>query len=254
MQTSGSASTPALSGRAASVVGACALSGLRNAIIADMGGTTTDIAVVNGGQPELGSDGVRIGEWKPMVEAVRVISIGLGGDSEVRFSGRGSIEIGPRRVVPLSLLAHRHPEVEERLQAQLDNGPNRRNLRFALPLERNEVMLAVCTGAEYAQPGGALPRDQWKSTASLGRAGNSFGRLPGCSAGAWSSTAASRRATPRTCWGAAGTGRRQPRAWARCCGRARCAGSTGWGAGPRAMRRPPAGRCSTASAARSAGR
>ncbi|MDX1380162.1 MAG: hydantoinase/oxoprolinase family protein, partial [Xanthomonadales bacterium] len=39
-----------LSGPAASVVGACALSGLRNAIIADMGGTTTDIAVVSGGQ------------------------------------------------------------------------------------------------------------------------------------------------------------------------------------------------------------
>jgi len=139
-----------LSGPAASVVGACALSGLRNAIIADMGGTTTDIAVVSSGQPELGSDGVRIGEWKPMVEAVRVISIGLGGDSEVRFSGRGCIEIGPRRVVPLSLLAYRYPEVGERLQAQLDHGPNRRNMRFALPLERNEVMLAACTEVERA--------------------------------------------------------------------------------------------------------
>jgi N-methylhydantoinase A/oxoprolinase/acetone carboxylase beta subunit len=139
-----------LSGPAASVVGACALSGLRNAIIADMGGTTTDIAVVSGGQPELGSDGVRIGDWKPMVEAVRVISIGLGGDSEVRFSGRGRIEIGPRRVVPLSLLAHRYPEVEARLRAQLDRGPDRRDMRFALPLERNEVMLAACTGSERA--------------------------------------------------------------------------------------------------------
>ena len=139
-----------LSGPAASVVGACALSGARNAIIADMGGTTTDIAVVSGGQPELGSDGVRIGDWKPMVEAVRVISIGLGGDSEVRFSGRGVIEIGPRRVVPLSLLAHRYPEVEERLRIQLERGTGRRDMRFALPLERNEVMLAACTKAERA--------------------------------------------------------------------------------------------------------
>ena len=137
-----------LSGPAASVVGACALSGAGNAIIADMGGTTTDIAVVTGGQPELGSDGVLIGNWQPMVEAVRVISIGLGGDSEVRFSGQTGIEIGPRRVVPLSLLAHLHPEVTGRLEQQLSSSPSRRNNRFAMRLEYNEVLMAECSKAE----------------------------------------------------------------------------------------------------------
>lgn len=139
-----------LSGPAASVVGACALSGARNAIVADMGGTTTDIAVVRDGRPELGSDGVLVGDWKPMVEAVRVISIGLGGDSELRFSGRGRIEIGPRRVVPLSLLGHLHPSVRAGLAAQLERAPSRRDLRFALPLERNEVLLAACSERERA--------------------------------------------------------------------------------------------------------
>jgi N-methylhydantoinase A/oxoprolinase/acetone carboxylase beta subunit len=137
-----------LSGPAASVVGACALSGQGNAIIADMGGTTTDIAIVNHGQPELGSGGVVIGDWKPMVNAVRVISIGLGGDSEVRFSGEGRIEIGPRRVVPLSLLGHRWPWIRQRLARQLQNSPTRRHNRFALPLERSEVLLAACSDAE----------------------------------------------------------------------------------------------------------
>ena len=137
-----------LSGPAASVVGACALSGASNAIIADMGGTTTDIAVVTGGQPELGSDGVRIGHWKPMVEAVRVISIGLGGDSEVRFSGQSGIEIGPRRVVPLSLLGHTHPGVIDSLKKQLAASPSRRNNRFALKLEYNEVLMAECSPEE----------------------------------------------------------------------------------------------------------
>jgi N-methylhydantoinase A/oxoprolinase/acetone carboxylase beta subunit len=137
-----------LSGPAASVVGACALSGTGNGIIADMGGTTTDIAVVRNGQPEVGTDGVRIGDWKPMVEAVRVVSIGLGGDSEVRFSGQGWIEIGPRRVVPLSLLGHLYPDMRERLVRQLEQAPNRRNNRFALPLERSEVLLAACSEAE----------------------------------------------------------------------------------------------------------
>ena len=137
-----------LSGPAASVVGACALSGTGNGIVADMGGTTTDIAVVRDGQPEVGSDGVRIGDWKPMVEAVRVVSIGLGGDSEVRFSGQGWIEIGPRRAVPLSLLGHLYPETRKRLLRQLEEAPSRRNNRFALPLERSEVLLAACSEAE----------------------------------------------------------------------------------------------------------
>ena len=66
-----------LSGPAASVIGACQLSGLENAIVADMGGTTTDIAIVSNGQPELSEDGARIGDWQPMVEAVRVNSIDL---------------------------------------------------------------------------------------------------------------------------------------------------------------------------------
>ncbi len=137
-----------LSGPAASVVGACALSGVGNAIIADMGGTTTDIAVVTDGQPELGTDGVLIGDWKPMVEAVRVISIGLGGDSEVRFSGQTGIEVGPRRVVPLSLLAHLYPQTVECLERQLKSPPGRANNRFAMRLESNEVLMASCSEIE----------------------------------------------------------------------------------------------------------
>jgi len=137
-----------LSGPAASVVGACAMSGAGNAIIADMGGTTTDIAVVSGGQPELCSDGVVIGDWKPMVEAVRVISIGLGGDSEVRFSGQTGLELGPRRVVPLSLLGHLHPGIARRLEKQLQGSPSRRSNRFALPLENSEVLMSACSSEE----------------------------------------------------------------------------------------------------------
>ncbi|NNK32921.1 MAG: hydantoinase/oxoprolinase family protein [Xanthomonadales bacterium] len=137
-----------LSGPAASVVGACALSGIRNAIIADMGGTTTDIAVVSDGVPELGSDGVRIGDWKPMVEAVRVISVGLGGDSEVRFSGGSGLAVGPRRVVPLSLLGKLYPETGAALRRQLENRPSRRDNRFALPLEANQKLLGRCDPQE----------------------------------------------------------------------------------------------------------
>lgn len=130
-----------LSGPAASVVGACALSGLKNAIVADMGGTTTDIAVVSNGQPELCSEGARVGDWQPMVEAVRVYSVGLGGDSEIHYSTAEGIGIGPRRVVPLCLLGDQYPWIKQRLEHQLNDYPNARNNRFVMRLESNEVLL-----------------------------------------------------------------------------------------------------------------
>jgi len=140
--------TTILSGPAASVIGACALSGSRNAIIADMGGTTTDIAIVTNGQPELASEGARVGDWQPMVETVKVYSIGLGGDSEVRFYG-GSIALGPRRVVPLSLLALQYPKVLKRLQAHLDDGPTPRHNRFVTRLESNQALINQFTPIEH---------------------------------------------------------------------------------------------------------
>lgn len=77
-----------------------------------------------------------------MVEAVRVYSIGLGGDSEVRFSGGHGISIGPRRVVPLSLLASEHPEVLPALEAQANSEPNSSQLRFALRSQHDEALLS----------------------------------------------------------------------------------------------------------------
>ena len=139
--------TTILSGPAASVIGACALSGSRNAIIADMGGTTTDIAIVTNGQPELASEGARVGNWQPMVETVKVYSIGLGGDSEVRFYG-GSIALGPRRVVPMSLLAQQYPNVLKRMQAHLDDTPTPRHNRFVTRLERNQALINQFTPIE----------------------------------------------------------------------------------------------------------
>ncbi len=137
-----------LSGPAASVIGACRLSGLDNAIVADMGGTTTDIAIVSNGQPELCDDGARIGDWQPMVEAVRVNSIGLGGDSELRFGGHKGLSVGPRRVVPTSLLAHLYPEVIPKLEAQLAGMANARSNRFVMRLEDNQALLTQLNAVE----------------------------------------------------------------------------------------------------------
>ena len=106
-----------LSGPAASVVGARFLTGRDDFVMSDMGGTTTDIAVVRGGNPVLSAEGASVGGWKTMVEAVDVRTFGLGGDSELAFDGR-SLVIGPRRVVPVSLFAATRPEMLAALRLQ----------------------------------------------------------------------------------------------------------------------------------------
>lgn len=142
--------TTVLSGPAASVIGACALSGHRDAVVADMGGTTTDIAVVRNGRPDLAADGALVGPWRPMVEAVRVCAIGLGGDSEVRFSGGHGLAIGPRRVIPLSLLAHEHPRVLDVLRRQRHEFPHASQARFVQRWQADQAALLRLPADEQA--------------------------------------------------------------------------------------------------------
>jgi N-methylhydantoinase A/oxoprolinase/acetone carboxylase beta subunit len=107
-----------LSGPAASAIGGRFLSGHGSALVIDMGGTTTDIAALRDGRPRLNPRGAQIGHWQTMVEAVDVHTVGLGGDSEVQANDNGTFKIGPRRVVPLCMLASEHPSVLQDLESQ----------------------------------------------------------------------------------------------------------------------------------------
>lgn len=108
-----------LSGPAASVVGARYLSSQQDVFVVDMGGTTTDIALLQDGRPVLNREGATVGGWQTMVEAIAVFTSGLGGDSEVRWHEADGLVVGPRRVVPLSLLATQYPQVLDVLRKQL---------------------------------------------------------------------------------------------------------------------------------------
>lgn len=124
-----------LSGPAASAIGAYHLSGERDVMVADIGGTTTDIALLRDGLPLLRRDGADVGGWRTMVEAVAVHTVGLGGDSEVHFSREQGLMLGPRRVVPLSLLALQHPEILPQLRDMAETPPKGdHGGRFALRL------------------------------------------------------------------------------------------------------------------------
>ncbi|WP_299592217.1 hydantoinase/oxoprolinase family protein [uncultured Tateyamaria sp.] len=124
-----------LSGPAASIVGARWLTGADHALVSDIGGTTTDVAVLRGGRPVIDPDGARVGPHRTMVEAVAMRTTGLGGDSEVHFVAeglRGGVTLGPRRVLPVSLLAPEAPEaVLPVLEAQMRSAtPGEHDGRF----------------------------------------------------------------------------------------------------------------------------
>ncbi len=127
-----------LSGPAASLSGAAHLVGHRDALVADIGGTTTDIAILEDGYPQLSPNGATIGGWATMVEAADIRTGGLGGDSETRLIDRGvvgGVRLGPRRVVPISVLAMDHPTINTKLDEQLLNPvPSDTDARFVLPL------------------------------------------------------------------------------------------------------------------------
>lgn len=106
-----------LSGPAASVVGAGFLTGLEDFVVSDMGGTTTDVAVVSGGRPIISGDGALVGAWRTMVEAIDVRTSGLGGDSEIHFDRQCRLRVGPRKAMPLSLLAQSFPAALEQIRA-----------------------------------------------------------------------------------------------------------------------------------------
>ncbi len=110
-----------LSGPAASVVGAWHLAGRRDGWVVDVGGTTTDIAVLRHGRPRLDAAGARVGRWRTMIETVDVHTAGLGGDSHVRVERDTAMPVlGPRRAIPLCQLAAIHPDVTNELRRQLE--------------------------------------------------------------------------------------------------------------------------------------
>ncbi|MBW2595867.1 MAG: hydantoinase/oxoprolinase family protein [Deltaproteobacteria bacterium] len=89
-----------LSGPAASVMGILSLTnGSKDAVALDIGGTTTDIAIFAGGTPLLEPLGVTIEGHKTLIRGLLTRSIGIGGDSRVRYED-GRLVIGPERDGP----------------------------------------------------------------------------------------------------------------------------------------------------------
>ncbi|MBI5578133.1 MAG: DUF1638 domain-containing protein [Deltaproteobacteria bacterium] len=100
-----------LSGPAASVAGARHLTGLNDAVVIDMGGTTTDMAALENGRVRLCESGSRVGTIRTHVRALDIQTTGLGGDSLILYRA-GAWQIGPRRVAPLAWLGRQGRDLD----------------------------------------------------------------------------------------------------------------------------------------------
>lgn len=110
-----------LSGPAASVVGAQFLAKRPDMLVSDVGGTTTDVALIKNGEPLLSSEGASVNGWRTMVEAVKIDTHGLGGDSEILYDReQRKFTFGPHKVMPLCVLAARYPAVVSDLKGFVD--------------------------------------------------------------------------------------------------------------------------------------
>ncbi|MFN3214806.1 MAG: hydantoinase/oxoprolinase N-terminal domain-containing protein [Henriciella sp.] len=86
------------SGPTNSMRGAAFLAGLEDAMVADIGGTTTDIGVLRAGFPRESSIQVDIGGVRTNFRMPDVTALGLGGGSIVRQNADGRVSIGPDSV------------------------------------------------------------------------------------------------------------------------------------------------------------
>ena len=105
------------SGPAASAIGGRFLSNLDDALIVDIGGTTTDIAWVENGQVAVSEEGATVADYKTAVKAANLFSIALGGDSHITSDSENRLMIGPQRVTPLAYLADKFPGIRSHLNA-----------------------------------------------------------------------------------------------------------------------------------------
>ncbi len=99
-----------LSGPAASSMGGKIISGYDDFVMVDIGGTSTDIAVVEEGYPQIQFMGAEVGGWRTRVKAVDMHTIALGGDSRISMC-EGKFVFGPRKVIPLCTFTERYPEI-----------------------------------------------------------------------------------------------------------------------------------------------
>ena len=103
-----------LCGPAASALGGVHMAESDDALIIDIGGTTTDVAIIRDGIAMTVDDGIRINGWKTFVKGMFIDTFGLGGDSAVRYDGQ-RISLSANRQIPIAMACVEYPQIAEKL-------------------------------------------------------------------------------------------------------------------------------------------
>ena len=133
------------------------LTGFDRLMTFDMGGTSTDVALIEGGEPALTTEG-RIGRWPVAVPMVDMHTIGAGGGSIGWIDAGGLLQVGPQ-------------------SAGADPGPAcyGRGGREATVTDANLLLGRLQADAFL---GGAMRLDRTAAEAALARLGDALGMDP----------------------------------------------------------------------------
>lgn len=103
-----------LSGPAASIIGAKFLTNKKEALVYDMGGTTSDIAIIENGSVYINPNGATVDCWQTHIRAANIYTFGVGGDSHIHVHEK-AVRICSERVEPLCVAASKNSQILETL-------------------------------------------------------------------------------------------------------------------------------------------
>lgn len=130
------------SGPSASVAGALRYTGVSDAIVVEVGGTSTNIAAVRHGRPALSY--VRVASHSTALRSVDVRVVGVAGGSMLRVRRRRVYGVGPRSAHIAGLPYACYADPSEFAEANVEIGP-------ALPGDPADYLtLRTATGTRYA--------------------------------------------------------------------------------------------------------
>ncbi len=114
-----------MSGPASSLTSAMVHTGIQDALIADIGGTTTDLGIIHEGFVRTLDSGSIVGGHRTRVRAADVSTYGMGGDSRISVE-KGKIVLSTIRIIPICIAAARWPNVRSWLEnlKSLDSSPS----------------------------------------------------------------------------------------------------------------------------------
>ncbi len=100
-----------LSGPAASAIGGRFLADNGNALVIDIGGTTTDMALVKNNKVIVSENGAKVGNYQTAIETAKIRTISLRCDSRIHLNEKNELLLGPDRTRPISQIARHHNNV-----------------------------------------------------------------------------------------------------------------------------------------------